>query len=105
MLNRDTEAQRFDIVQICGIAIKTSQNVIGTLFCDGAIDGINIAQFALIVSAAHPVQLAQIDSIRYTKILERTEQFAVDGFRKADIGSDTYRQNNRECFYRPYVPA
>ena len=88
MLNGHAEAQSFYVIQISGVTVKAAQNMIGTLFGNSPVEGIYVAQFRFVITAAHPMKLAQINSIRYTEILERAKKLAVYGLWQTDFRRD-----------------
>ena len=81
MLNGHAEAQRLHIVHVGGIAVKAADDVGGALAGNAMAEYVQVAQLALIVAAAYPVQLVQIDGIGHTEVLEGTQELAVNGFR------------------------
>ena len=85
MLDRNAEAQCLHFIQIGCVAVKTAQNVICALSAIARFNVYTLSQFSFIVPTARPMQFVQINCVRYTEILERTKQFAVNGFRQTDI--------------------
>ena len=88
MFHRDTEAQPFYGIQIGDIAVQRMQNMFCPLQRHSPVERVQVGQFILVIAAADPAQVFQIDGICHTKILEGAEQFAVNGFRQTDFGGD-----------------
>ena len=88
MLDRCTEAQRFDASHVSSISVKIAQNMVGTPFSDRAIEHIDVVQLGFLIATANPMQVVQIDGVGDAKVLEGSQELAVDRFRQADFGRD-----------------
>ena len=89
VFNGDTETKSLYVVNIGDIFQQRRDDQIGTPLRHRAAEGINLCQLALIIAAGTPFQSIQVHRICDTKILERTQEFTVNGFRQADFRCDT----------------
>ena len=82
MLNRHAKAQTFDLVDIGHISEQGVHYQIGASIGHSAAKGIEIGKLSFVVAASTPFQRAQIHRISHAKILEGTQQLAVNGLRQ-----------------------
>ena len=83
-----TEPQTNHVVPIGHVPIGFRQNPIRSFLGTILLHGIYVGQFASIVAAPGPANLAQVGGIIHPKVLERTKQFPVDG-----VGQTNFYRN------------
>ena len=85
MIYRYTESEAFYIIDVCYIFQQRGHNMVSTAVGHSTAEGVDMLQLALLIAAGRPLQCIQIHGIGNAKILERTQKFAVDGFRQANF--------------------
>ena len=59
--------------------------MVGASVCNGTTEGVDLFQLALLIATGRPFQRIQIHGIGNAKVLERAEQFPVNGFGQTDF--------------------
>ena len=88
MFHRHAEAKGFQLIHVGDVFVHLLQHMVSTLAGNRSGKGVQVGQFLAVIAATHPVQIIQVDGIRYTKVLEGAQQLSIDGFRQANLGSN-----------------
>ena len=88
MSDGNAEAQTFYLVDIGDIFQDGVHHKVSAALRHHAAEGVQVGQFGLIITAGAPFQTAQVGRIGHAEILERAQQFPVNGFRQTDLGGN-----------------
>ena len=81
VLDGNAEPKPLHFIDVRNIFQDGAHHKVGTALCHHAAEGVQVGQFGLVITAGAPFQAAQVGRVGHTKILERTQQLSVDGFR------------------------
>ena len=88
VLDGNAEAKPLYLVNIGDIFQDRIHHKVSAALCYHAAEGVQVGQFGLIITAGAPFQTAQVGRIGHAEILERAQQFPVNGFRQANLGGN-----------------
>ena len=85
VIYRYTEAETLHLVNVRHIFQQCRHHMVGAAGGNGAAEGVDVLQLALLVATGRPFERIQIHCIGNTKILERAQELSVNGFRQTDL--------------------
>ena len=73
VIYRYAETEAFHVINVCDISQQRGHNMVGASGGNGAAEGVDMLQLALLVATGRPFEFIQIHGIGNAKILKRAE--------------------------------